>query len=308
MTTSVIKSDKNTDEDFQFDESESFRLKLWRFFRTWPIIPGLIIALLFSLAIFAPLIANQDPKHGDLFVRNVPPMWSDGGSGDHILGTDPQGRDIWSRIVYGSQISLLVAGIVLSLGAVGGTVIGLVAGYYGGNVDEFLMRFVDLTFAVPFILVALVVVIVMGQSLSVIILLLIAFSWGQFARQVRGEALVIRERDYVLQARISGASGPYVLYRHILPGVINTVLVIASLRVGSLILAEAILSYLGVGVPPPTPAWGAMVSEGRDYISSAWWITFFPGVAIFLTVLGFNFLGDWMRDRFDPRLRQLAVG
>ena len=292
---------------FDVRPRQTVRAKTWRFIRTWPIIPVLIIAMLFAFAIFAPLLANQDPRQGDLYVRNVPPFWQEGGSTDHLLGADPQGRDIWSRVVYGARISLIVAAIVLSLGATGGTIIGLVAGYYGGNIDEFLMRFVDLTFAVPFILVALVVVIVMGQSLTVIILLLIAFSWGGFARQVRGESLVIRERDYVLQARISGASGPYILYKHILPGVVSTIMVIASLRVGSLILAEAILSYLGVGIPPPTPAWGAMVAEGRDYISSAWWITFFPGLAIFLTVLGFNFLGDWMRDRLDPRLRQLSV-
>jgi peptide/nickel transport system permease protein len=279
--------------------------KSWQFFRTWPVIPVAIISILLIFAIFAPFIANHNPERGDLFFRNVPPSWDAEGSAKFLLGTDPLGRDIWSRIVFGARISIIVAGIVLTFGATGGVIIGLIAGYRGGNIDEILMRIVDLTFAIPFILVALVVVIVMGQSMTVIIILLIAFSWGGFARQVRGEALALRNRDYVLMAQILGGSSPYIIYRHILPGVINTVLVIGSLRVGSLILAEAILSYLGVGVPPPTPAWGAMVSEGRDYISSAWWVTFFPGVAIFLTVLAFNFLGDWLRDYFDPRLRQL---
>jgi peptide/nickel transport system permease protein len=279
--------------------------KGWQFFRTWPVIPVAIISILLIFAIFAPLIANHDPERGDLFFRNVPPSWLAEGSTDFLLGTDPLGRDIWSRIVFGARISIIVAGIVLAFGATGGVIIGLIAGYVGGNVDEILMRFVDLTFAIPFILVALVVVIVMGQSMTVIIILLIAFSWGAFARQVRGEALALRTRDYVQMAKIMGGSSPYIIYKHIFPGVTNTVLVIGSLRVGNLILAEAILSYLGVGVPPPTPAWGAMVSEGRDYISTAWWVTFFPGVAIFLTVLAFNFLGDWLRDYFDPRLRQL---
>ena len=281
------------------------RARSWRIFRTWPILPVLIIGTLFGAAIFAPLIANHDPERGDLFYRNVPPAWDAEGSKEFLLGTDPLGRDVWSRVVFGARISIVVAGIVLTLGATGGVIIGLIAGYLGGNVDEILMRFVDLTFAIPFILVALVVVIVMGQSLTVIIILLIAFSWGGFARQVRGEALALRSRDYVSMAKILGGTTPYILYRHILPGVVSTVLVIGSLRVGSLILAEAVLSYLGVGVPPPTPAWGAMVSEGRDYISTAWWVTFFPGMAIFMTVLGFNFLGDWLRDYLDPRLRQV---
>jgi peptide/nickel transport system permease protein len=213
---------------------------------------------------------------------------------------------VWSRVVFGARISLLVAAIVLTAGAVGGTSMGLVSGYLGGNTDELMMRFVDMTFAVPFILVALVAVIVFGQSLQMIVILLIVFSFGSFARQIRGETLSLKTREYVAQAKIAGGSAPYIMWRHILPGVFNTLMVIASLRVGSLILAEAVLSYLGVGVPPPTPAWGAMVSEGRDYIGTAWWISFFPGLAIFLTVLAFNFLGDWLRDRLDPRLRQLA--
>lgn len=282
------------------------RASAWRFFRTWPVVPALIVAMLVSFAIFAPLIAPRDPKQGNLFDRNLPPAWLDGGSMEHVFGTDPQGRDVFSRVVYGARISLIVATVVLSTGAVLGTALGLVAGYTGGYADEVIMRLVDLTFAVPFILVALVVVIVLGQSLAMIVILLAAFSWGGFSRQIRGETLVLRTREYVQAAKIAGAPAPYIMYKHILPGVVNTLVVLSSLRVGTLILTEAILSYLGVGVPPPTPAWGAMVSDGRDYIGSAWWITFFPGLAIFLTVLGFNFLGDWLRDRLDPRLRQLS--
>ncbi len=284
----------------------------WAQFRSWPVIPIVIIGVLMSCAVFAPLIANRDPERGDLFFRNYPPFWYDDfyeanpDDPRFILGTDVQGRDVYSRIVYGARISMTVAVIVLTSGAIGGTVIGLVAGYFGGNIDEILMRFVDMTFAVPFILVALVVVIVVGQSMTIIIVLLVAFSWGVFARQVRGETLVLREQDYVSMAKVVGATPVYILYKHLLPGVFNTLMVVASLRVGTLILTIAVLSYLGVGVPPPTPEWGSMVSDGRDYIDTAWWITFFPGLAIFLTVLGFNFMGDWLRDRLDPRLRQLA--
>ncbi len=296
----------------EFSSRETIWATAWRIWRTWPIIPLIIIGVLVSFALFAPLIANKDAERGDLFYRNVPPIWNTEYYEENpddprfILGTDPQGRDVFSRVVYGARISIIVAAIVLTTGAVGGTVIGLVAGYFGGNVDELLMRFVDLTFAVPFILVALVVVIVIGQSLSTIIILLVAFSWGFFARQVRGETLVLREQDYVSMAKVVGASPAYILYKHLFPGVFNTLMVVASLRVGTLILTESVLSYLGVGVPPPTPAWGAMVSDGRDYIATAWWVTFFPGLAIFLTVFAFNFLGDWLRDRLDPRLRQLA--
>jgi peptide/nickel transport system permease protein len=184
--------------------------------------------------------------------------------------------------------------------------LGLISGYAGGWVDEVLMRLVDLSFAMPFILVALVVVIVVGQSFTIIVILLIVFSWGGFARQTRGEALLLKESDYVALSRIAGASSVHLMYKHILPGLTNTIVVLATLRVGQLILAEAVLSFLGVGIPPPTPAWGAMVADGRDYIRIAWWIMIFPGIAIFLTVVGFNFLGDWLRDRWDPRLRHVG--
>lgn len=284
---------------------QNFLVRAFRFFRRWPIIPLAIMIVLVVYAIFAPLLAPHDPLKGDLELRNIPPVWYAKGGSEHFLGTDPLGRDISSRIIYGARISLLVAAVVLATGAVGGTILGLIAGYFGGNVDEIAMRFVDFTLAVPFILIALVVVIVLGASVTVIIILLVVFSWSAFARQVRAETLQLKTMDYVNMSRVAGASIFRIMFKHILPGVINTIIVIASLRVGTLILTEAVLSYLGVGVPPPTPAWGAMVSDGRDYLGSAWWVAFFPGVAIFLTVLSANFLGDWFRDRFDPRLRQL---
>ena len=279
--------------------------RAYQFARRWPVIPVALVVLLVLCAAFAGLLAPHDPERGNLRVRNVPPLWSAEGDTNHILGTDPQGRDILSRIIYGARISLIIAAVVLCSGGVGGTILGLIAGYAGGLVDELIMRFVDITLAVPFILVAMVVVIVAGQSLTIIIILLIAFSWNAFARQVRAETLQLKTADYVALATVAGASTWRILYRHILPGVTSTLLVIATLRVGQLILTESILSFLGVGIPPPTPAWGVMIADGRSYLATAWWVAFFPGMAIFLTVLAFNFLGDWLRDWFDPRLRQI---
>ena len=278
--------------------------KAWVIFREWPVIPAAIVLILIITAIFAPLLAPDDPTKGNLRDRNIPPVWLEGGSSDHLLGTDPLGRDLLSRLIYGARISLMIAAIVLTGGVVGGTLVGLTAGWFGGIVDEALMRFVDFTFAIPFILVALVVVIVLGQSLTVIILLLVVFSWNSFARQIRAEVLKLKVEPYIDSARVSGASVARIFVRHLLPGVLSTLLVMTSLRVGSLILAEAVLSFLGVGIPPPTPAWGVMVASGRTYIDTAWWVSLFPGMAILLVVFSFNFLGDWLRDKLDPRLRQ----
>lgn len=280
------------------------RWRAIRFVREWPVAPVAVLIVIATCAIFAPLIAPHNPTLGKLDDGAIPPAWMEEGSTRFLLGTDGLGRDVFSRIVYGTRISLMVASIVLVGGAVGGTAWGLISGWVGGNVDEILMRLVDFLMATPFILVALVVVIVFGQSIQLIIILLIIFSWDNFARQVRGEVLQLKTQDYVLAARISGASTPRILYHHLLPGVFSTVMVMISSRVGGLIITESILSYLGVGIPPPTPGWGLMVNEGKNYINTAWWIAFFPGVAIVLTVLAFNFLGDWLRDRFDPRLRQ----
>lgn len=276
----------------------------WRFLRRWPVIPGVIVFVLIICAIFAQVIAPHDPLRGDLFSSGLPPVWASEGSSEYLLGTDILGRDVLSRVIHGARISMVIAAVVLATGGIFGTALGMFAGYQGGQIDEILMRIVDFTLAVPFILIALVIVIVFGQSFTVLIVLLSVFGWGAFARQVRAETLSLRTRDYVLQARIVGASTILIMIKHILPGVTNTIVVIATLRVGQLILTESILSYLGAGIPPPTPAWGLMVAQGRNFIAVEWWITFFPGMAIFLTVLAMNFLGDWMRDYFDPRLRQ----
>jgi peptide/nickel transport system permease protein len=276
-----------------------------RFIREWPLVPMTILIVILTFAAFADIISGYDPLKGVLTDRLIPPAWYAEGSTANLLGTDPLGRDIMTRIMHGARISLMVVGIVLSAGAIGGTVLGMISGWFGGLTDEIIQRFVEFTIAMPFILVALVVVIVLGHSLEVIIILLVVFSWNGFTRQVRGETLQLKNMDYIALAKIAGASTSRILARHILPGVINTVMVLVSLSVGTLIITESVLSYLGVGIPPPTPAWGVMVSDGRNYIVDASWVSFYPGLAILFTVLAFNFLGDWIRDRLDPRLRQL---
>ena len=235
----------------------------------------------------------------DLKAKTHFPTWN------HILGGDQIGRDVLSRVIHGARVSLVVTVISLGSGLLIGVSMGLVAGYFGGFVDEIIMRITDVWLGLPFILIAIVVVIALGQTMTILLMLLALLAWTPFVRNVRGEVLSLKTRDYVALAKVAGASTFRILIWHILPGVLNTIIVIATLRVGQLILTEAILSYLGAGIPPPTPAWGAMVADGRSFINDAWWISFFPGVAIFLIVMSLNFLGDWMRDRFDPRLRQL---
>ena len=224
---------------------------------------------------------------------------------DHILGGDHIGRDLLSRVIHGARVTLTVSMIALISGLLVGVAMGLIAGYFGGFIDEVIMRVTDIWLGIPFILLAIVVVIAVGQTFIILLMLLALTVWATFVRNVRGEVLTIKERDYVSLARVAGASTFRMIIWHILPGVVNTIIVLATLRVGQVILTESILSFLGAGIPPPTPAWGAMVSDGRLYINDAWWISFFPGLCIFLLVMSLNFFGDWLRDRLDPRLRQL---
>ena len=278
----------------------------FRFFRKYPVLPVFIIVMLTVAAIFAPLLTGHDPERAlTLDDNETAPFWDQEGSTKYILGTDHLGRDVLARIIFGTRISLLVAGAVLIIGGAIGTSIGIISGYFGGNVDEVLMRLVDITLAVPFILVALVVAIILENSLNIIVLLLVMFFWTAFARQIRAETLQLKTMDYVAFSKVSGASSIRIMYKHILPGVFSTIMVIATLTIGTVILVESILSFLGVGVPGPTPTWGAMIADGRNYLTTGWWMAFFPGIAILLTVLSFNFLGDWLRDTFDPKLRQL---
>ena len=233
-----------------------------------------------------------------------------GGSSKYWLGTDQLGRDILSRVIYGARISLLAAAVTLGVGGSIGVILGLLAGWYGGVVDEAIMRFVDILLAIPLVLIALAMVATLGTSLTIIVAVLTIFIWPRFARQLRGEVLQLKNMDFVALAKVAGASTPRILFVHIFPGTINTLIVVATLQVGIVILLEATLSFLGAGVPPPTATWGGMVSDGRGLLAGgfetgSWWISTFPGVAIMLTVMSLNLFGDWLRDKLDPRLRQI---
>lgn len=275
----------------------------WRGLRRGPVFSIVFISLLVIATVFAPLVAPYGPEEGTLRESRVPPLFF-GGSTSHILGTDAIGRDVLSRTIYGSRISLLVAGAVLVISGSFGVSMGLLSGYVGGWVDEVIMRVVDALNSIPLILIALVVAAKFGASLGALLVLLSIWLWGGYARLVRGETLTLRETGYVQLAKIAGASMPRILFRHIFPGVLSTATVIATFSVGGVILTEASLSYLGAGIPPPSPAWGGQVAAGQRFLSSAWWIAIFPGLAIGLTVMAFVFLGDWLRDYTDPKLRQ----
>ncbi len=276
-----------------------------RRFPWWPAFLGAVVLGLVAVAVLGPLIEPHDPLVVHLREKNLPPAWFEKGTSKYLLGTDALGRDMLSRIIRGARTSLSVASIALVFGTVLGTGLGVVAGYTGGLWEELIMRFVDMWLALPFILVALVVAVTVGGSLFIMIGLLVLVSWPAFTRNIRAEVLSLKTRDYVSMAKVAGSPAYRIILKHILPNVVNTVIVIATLRVGQLILVEAALSFLGAGIPPPTPTWGSLVADGRNYLRNAWWISMFPGLAIGLLVMCLNFLGDWLRDRFDPRLRSL---
>lgn len=268
-----------------------------------PLFPLAVLAIMIVAAIGAPWIAPHDPLYGELRRRNIPPVWANGGSTEFLLGTDHLGRDLLSRMIYGARISLSLAFIALVIGGTIGSFFGLLSGWYGGWIDELVMRAVDVFLAIPLVLITLVFIVLFGASFPLIVIILVSYLWVRFARIVRGEVLRLKHLDHVALAKVAGASTPRILFLHILPGVRNTLIVVATLQVGVLILLEATLSFLNAGVPPPTPSWGSMVADGRSYMASAWWISTMPGLAILLTLLAFNLLGEWLRDALDPRLR-----
>ncbi len=264
----------------------------------------IIVTMLF-VAVFAPVIAPHSPIDQTLADKLLPPFWEEGGSAKYLLGTDAFGRDVLSRLLYGARVSMIVSASALLAGGGVGLVIGIVSGYVGGRVDSLLMRIVDAALAFPAILFALLLAVTMGQGLRTIIIAISLLLWARFARVVRGEVLAVKQRDFIALARVHGCSPARIMLTHILPNVMNTFMVLLTLYVGVVIVAEASLSFLGAGVPPPTPSWGLMVAEGRGKITSAWWLSLLPGIAITLVVLAFNLFGDWLRDRLDPKLRQL---
>ena len=273
--------------------------------RNMPWLSVLVIATMLCMAIFAPLLAPYSPIDQTLRDKLLPPFWLEGGSTKYLLGTDAFGRDILSRLIYGARVSLTVAALALTAGGGVGLLIGIVAGYMGGVVESILMRLVDAAFTFPAILFALLLSVTMGQGLGTLVIAISLLLWASFARIIRGEVLALKQRDFVALAKVRGCSEPRIMLTHILPNVLNTFMVLTTLNIGVVIIAEAALSFLGAGIPPPTPTWGLMVSEGRGRIAEAWWVSLIPGLAITALVLSVNLFGDWLRDRLDPRLRQL---
>ena len=274
--------------------------------RDLPWFPGAILALLVFTALFAAYLAPQSPTAGDITAKLIPPVWMEGGSSEHPLGTDRFGRDVLSRIIYGSRISLLVSLIAIGVAGTFGTLLGLISGYRGGLTDIILMRLTDIALSLPIILIAVVMVAVSEPTFKNVVLVIALLLWPRFARQIRGETLAVKEQDFVALAVVAGRSSTWIISRHVFPNVVPTLLVISTLQVGYVILLEGTLSFLGVGVPPPSPAWGLMIADGRGFLATAWWISFLPGLAMLLTVLAVNLMGDWLRDHLDPKLRQLG--
>jgi peptide/nickel transport system permease protein len=260
-----------------------------------------LVGLSLAAALGAPVLAPHNPETADLRARLTPPAWLAPGS-SYLLGTDAIGRDMLSRIIYGARISLEVGLVSVALSSVVGTALGLVGGYYGGWWDEAMMRLADLQLSFPFILFALVVIAVLGPGLGRIIFVLAVTQWASYARLVRSEALAVKEADYIQAARALGIRDGRIIWRHMLPNVLGAVMVLATLSIANNILLEAALTFLGLGVDPAVPSWGGMLADSRNYIQTAWWDSTFPGLAIMLAVMGFNLVGDWLRDRLSPDL------
>jgi peptide/nickel transport system permease protein len=273
--------------------------------RQLPIFSSIVLAVLVFTAVFAAYLAPHSPTAGDITQKSIPPLWMERGSWDHALGTDRFGRDVLSRIIHGSRISLIVSLIAIGVAGTVGTTVGLISGYRGGITDAVFMRLTDIGLSLPTILIAVVLVAVSEPSFRNVIVVIALLLWPRFARQIRGETLALKEQDFVALAVVAGRSSAWIISRHIFPNVVPTLLVICTLQVGYVILLEGSLSFLGVGVPPPNPAWGLMIADGRGFLATAWWISLFPGLAMLLTVLAINLLGDWLRDRLDPKLRQV---
>ena len=269
------------------------------FIRNWLFIlsVGILGAIVF-MALAADLISPWDPAIGELRDRLLPPL-----SEGHLFGTDPMGRDLLTRVIYGARISLAVSLAAVFLAGLFGTFVGLISGFYGGWPDRIIMRFVDMQLSFPFVILALTIAAILGPSLQNIIITLAVSNWVIYARLVRGEVLGIKEKQYVQAAFTVGLPNWRIMLTNIFPNVVAPVIVLASLEVGRMIIAEAAISFLGFGIQPPTAAWGNILSEGRDYMTTAWWLTVFPGLAIVITTLCVNVVGDMLRDKLDPKLR-----
>ncbi len=267
-------------------------------------IPALIALVVIVAGVFAELLQTHDPEFIDLAARLSPPVF-DGGTWTHPLGTDELGRDIYSRLLHGARVSLIVVAIVVPGAALFGTLIGLVSGWTGGMTGQILMRVVDLQLALPAILFAVLMASLVGPSLTNVIVILLFWTWPSYSRLIRADVLTLRERDFVTASRSVGATPMWIMRKHLLPNVLNTIVIVMTLEVALVVLAEAALSFLSVGVPPGTSSWGRMITEGRDTMNVAWWPIWLPGLTLLTISLTGNLMGDWLRDALDPRLRNL---
>jgi len=264
----------------------------------------MVLGVIFS-AVFAPVISPHDPILQDVEKRLIPPVGQEGADADYLLGTDHLGRDIVSRLIYGARISIVVSVSAVALSAVLGTLIGLFSGFYGGKVDNIFMRIADVQLAFPFILLAIAIIAVLGPDLQNIIITMAITGWVIYARVVRAEVLSLREKEFITSVKALGGSNGRIIFRHLFPNVVPPIIVIVTLEMARMIIMEAALSFLGLGIQPPTPTWGGMLADGRVYLVTSWWLATFPGLVIMLVVLGINLLGNWLRDMLDPRLTQL---
>jgi peptide/nickel transport system permease protein len=272
----------------------------------FPLIPTAILAVLVFVAVFANVLAPYNPEIGTLGDRFHPPAWQAGGGAEHLLGTDHLGRDVLSRLIFGARVSMVVGFLAVMVAGVLGTTLGILSGYLGGWVDQVIMRVTDTWLALPALTFAIFLAAIVGPSEMNIVIILSAVYWTRYARVIRGEVLSLKERDFVRLAIVAGCSKRTIMRRHMLPNVMNTAIVLATLMLGVVIVTEASLSFLGVGVPPPKPAWGLMLADGKKGLMAGyWWLTVLPGLCIMFMVLSANLLGDWLRVKLDPQLRQL---
>jgi peptide/nickel transport system permease protein len=287
-------------------DEDTARLATWRRLARlrWGVGAAGVLLLIIGTAVFAPLIAPYDPLAVDIRHRLSPPAWMEHGTAEHLLGTDQVGRDLLARMIYGGRVSLVVGVASVIISATIGVLLGLGAGYFGGNTDWTIMTVINVMLTFPFVLLALAVIAVLGPSLVNMIFVLGVAGWPIYARVVRAETLAIREREFVLAGRALGMGHGRLVFRQILPNLVSTIVVIATLQVAQVIILESFLSFLGLGVQPPTPAWGNMLGEGRLYMLNSWWIATFPGLAIFLTTLVINLMGNALRDWLDPHLKE----
>jgi len=288
---------------------DEFRLTMggaFGFFKKAPKFPVAILLMLVFAAVFAGFLAPHDPEIGDPRQRLLPPAWQERGTLKYPLGTDTMGRDILSRLIYGARVSLSVAFVAVILAACIGTIAGVSAGFFGGWIDQIIMRFVDAWLSIPTVMFGILMALILGPGVFNIIIIIGLIFWGIYARVTRGETLSLKTRDFVHLATIAGRGKLKIVWRHILPNVMNNVITLASLQIGVAVVVEASLTFLGVGVPPPKPAWGLMLTEGRaGLLAGYWWLVIFPGVAIALLVISFNLIGDWLRIYLDPHYRHL---